>query len=834
MIKRKKIIFRILMATVLLGHSNLIGMSVDIYIEDSIPESGIKNKNALAVVFGVEKYKYVSGSVFAKRDAEWMKKYFENVLGIPSNRIYYKTDDDVTKGAFDRVFSKRGWLYKRANKNTDIYIYYAGHGAPDMKQNKAYLIPYDGDPNYASQTGYAIDVLYAELGNMGAKSVTVFLDACFSGANREKEMLLADARPVFMEVDASATGNVTVFSASGGKEISSAWPEKKHGLFSYFLMKGMRGDADTNKDKQITVGELGDYVKENVSDMAGMIDRKQTPGLQTMDRNKILISVTWESEKLAYPQPQPKLPADLALDIQFSEPSGNNYLDAEETGTVSITITNNGMGEAYAIQPSLSLKTSITGINTGEFELIERLDPSSSKEMQTTISASQYISSETVKFEINISEHNGFDLYPPGKLTIQTRALVPPALALMDVGINDLTNYNGRIEPNEVIEATAIIQNRGQGLAKNVNISIHYGDKVFNAGDAETSFSLGNVQPNETKEISFSFFATRQAETDLPIRLEIKEARGRYDQTVNAGLSLNEVIKKATEVFVAGREQGMVQITDVDAISVDIEENIPKTGMKNVNGIAVVIGNREYGGDVPDVEFAVRDAEYVREYLIKTMGYRPGNIFYYTNATFSNMKVAFKKLKNAVKKEKSDVFIYYSGHGAPDSLSGQGFFVPVDADPTFIKETGYAVKDLYTMLNTLGSKSTTVVIDACFSGSSGGPGSANERMLLKRISPISIHIDKAMLTRENSAVFSSSTGVQVSSWYTEKKHSLFTYYFLKALQGDADSNKDNMLTLSEIKDYIDDKVPYMARRLNNRVQTPQLQTLDRNKVLVNY
>jgi hypothetical protein len=102
-------------------------------------------------------------------------------------------------------------------------------------------------------------------------------------------MLLADARPVFMEVDESATRNVTVFSASSGSEISSAWPEKKHGLFSYYLMKGMRGDADANKDKQITVGELGNYVKENVSDMAGMLDREQTPGLQTMDPNKVLI-----------------------------------------------------------------------------------------------------------------------------------------------------------------------------------------------------------------------------------------------------------------------------------------------------------------------------------------------------------------------------------------------------------------------------------------------------------------------------------------------------------------------------------------------------------------
>ncbi|HIN45694.1 MAG TPA: hypothetical protein EYM87_00255 [Candidatus Marinimicrobia bacterium] len=264
--------------------------TVSVDIEKDIPKSGRKGKHDLAIVFGIESYKNVPGVSFAKRDALWMKKYFENVLGIPANKIYYKTDSDVGLGAFRKVFSEDGWLDKRIKEGkSNVFIYYAGHGAPDMKQNKAYLIPYDGDPNYASQTGYAIDVLYAELGNMGAKSVTVFLDACFSGANREKEMLLADARPVFMEVDASATGNVTVFSASGGKEISSAWPEKKHGLFSYFLMKGMRGDADANKDSQITVDELNNYVSENVSDIAGMLDREQTPGLQTMDRERVLI-----------------------------------------------------------------------------------------------------------------------------------------------------------------------------------------------------------------------------------------------------------------------------------------------------------------------------------------------------------------------------------------------------------------------------------------------------------------------------------------------------------------------------------------------------------------
>ncbi len=251
------------------------GLSID--IEKDIPKN-TKNSEAMAIIFGIENYKNVSPVTFAKRDASIMRHYFENTLGVPENRIYFQTNDDVSKAEFDKVFSPDGWLDKRVKQSSDIYVYFAGHGAPDIKKGEAYLIPYDGDPNYASQTGFSINTMYEQLNSLGAKTVTVFLDACFSGANRESEMLLADARPVFMEVDAAASGNVTVFSAASGKEISSAWPEKKHGLFSYYLMKGMRGDADANNDKKITVGELADFVKENVSDMAGMLDREQTPG----------------------------------------------------------------------------------------------------------------------------------------------------------------------------------------------------------------------------------------------------------------------------------------------------------------------------------------------------------------------------------------------------------------------------------------------------------------------------------------------------------------------------------------------------------------------------
>ena len=265
------------------------GLSID--IEKDIPKTITQNSDALAIIFGIEHYKNVTGVTFAKRDAELVKDYFNKVLGIPLHRIYYQVGSDASKAEFDKVFSKDGWLDKRVKKDkTDIYFYYSGHGAPDIKSNRAYLIPYDGDPNYPSQTGYSLDQLYDNLSNLNARSINIFLDACFSGANRESEMLLADARPIFIEVlGPTALGNITVFSASSGNEISSAWPEKKHGLFTYFFLKGLKGNADSNRDKVLTIHELSDYIKTNVSETAGFLDREQTPGIQTRDKNVILV-----------------------------------------------------------------------------------------------------------------------------------------------------------------------------------------------------------------------------------------------------------------------------------------------------------------------------------------------------------------------------------------------------------------------------------------------------------------------------------------------------------------------------------------------------------------
>ena len=118
----------------------------------------------------------------------------------------------------------------------------------------------------------------------------MFMDTCYSGISRDEKMLLASARPIRIVADDQDTpSNFTIFSASQLDQISSGLKEVKHGIFSYYLMKGLEGNADSNQDKKITNGELLAYMDENVSQKASELGRKQNPSLAG-DPDKVLMS----------------------------------------------------------------------------------------------------------------------------------------------------------------------------------------------------------------------------------------------------------------------------------------------------------------------------------------------------------------------------------------------------------------------------------------------------------------------------------------------------------------------------------------------------------------
>lgn len=247
---------------------------------DMPPKTRMNNPDALAVVIGVESYQYVPDATFAYNDAEVFREYLAETMGMKRQRIKLATNRKATQAEFSKLLGPNGWLARNISKGkSDVVVYFSGHGiaSPDAKSSG--LLPHDVDPNYS--VGLQTKQLYQDLAAMGAKSVTVFLDACFTGQTRNSEMLIANARPIVIRpIAAEIPPNVTVISAASGSQISGALEEKEHGLFTYYLLKGLGGDADVNKDKSIDINELKSFVSAKVKEQAALDGREQTPELQ--------------------------------------------------------------------------------------------------------------------------------------------------------------------------------------------------------------------------------------------------------------------------------------------------------------------------------------------------------------------------------------------------------------------------------------------------------------------------------------------------------------------------------------------------------------------------
>ncbi|MCK5679838.1 caspase family protein, partial [bacterium] len=163
---------------------------------------------------------------------------------------------------------------------------------------------------------------------------------------------------------------------------------------------------------------------------------------------------------------------------------------------------------------------------------------------------------------------------------------------------------------------------------------------------------------------------------------------------------------------------------------------------------------------------------------------------------------------------KAEVFVYYVGHGAPAEKGGEAYLVPVDAEVDYIETSGYPLSLFYRNLEMLPAKSVMVVLDACFSGDSAGG------QLFRNISPTRLtNVSPLQELKDNSFVLCGADKNQVCGWYPEKRHSLLTYYFFEALQGHADSDGDNRVTVGELYSYVREKVSRKALRMG-RDQNP--------------
>ena len=239
-------------------------------VDTDIPSGAQAANNTFAVIIGNENYSQVSKVPYALNDAKIFATYCQKTLGLPQKNI--KTYTDATFGILLSAVDNIKKIAEAYKGNLNVIFYYAGHGLPNEDSKDAFLLPVDADGRNTAAC-YATNKLYEELAGLGAKSVTVFMDACFSGAQRGEGML-ASARGVAIKPrDVEPKGNMVVFSAASADETAYPYTEKGHGLFTYFLLKKLqesKGNA--------TLGELGSYIREKVSQESIVTNGKsQTP-----------------------------------------------------------------------------------------------------------------------------------------------------------------------------------------------------------------------------------------------------------------------------------------------------------------------------------------------------------------------------------------------------------------------------------------------------------------------------------------------------------------------------------------------------------------------------
>lgn len=243
---------------------------VDNALDINIPETNEENKKTFAVIIGNENYERVTKVQYALNDAKVFASYCRKTLGLPKDniRIYRDATYGTMLSALDDIKS----IASAFEGDLNVIFYYAGHGVPSESDKTAYLLPVDASGQH-TEVCLSTKRLYDTLDGLHAKRVLVFMDACFSGAQRGEGML-ASARGVALKVKQDAPkGNMVVFSAATGDETAYPYKEKGHGLFTYYLLKKLQ---DTKGD--VTLGELSDYVNKEVRRQSVVINHKsQSP-----------------------------------------------------------------------------------------------------------------------------------------------------------------------------------------------------------------------------------------------------------------------------------------------------------------------------------------------------------------------------------------------------------------------------------------------------------------------------------------------------------------------------------------------------------------------------
>jgi hypothetical protein len=251
-------------------------------------------KNIWAVVVGINDYPHARQLKWAVNDARAFYRHLVDVIQVPAENVTLLLNQDA---GLSRLRSALGThLKKMAGKQDMVIIYFAGHGAtekdvlsPDGDGLEKYILPYDVDPEDLYASALPMREISHIFYRIQSQRIIFIADACYSGASGGRTISLTGIRAnisdAFLDRITAGKGTV-IMTASGANEVSAEDEKLQHGVFTFYLLQGLAGAADADKDGLITVDEIYQYVSVQVPRATGQEQHPVKKG--TMEGRLIL------------------------------------------------------------------------------------------------------------------------------------------------------------------------------------------------------------------------------------------------------------------------------------------------------------------------------------------------------------------------------------------------------------------------------------------------------------------------------------------------------------------------------------------------------------------
>jgi hypothetical protein len=236
-----------------------------------------KVRDAVAIVIGVQTYKNLPYASYASNDANQFTQHAVRYLGVKPENVKLLTDSNANRAEILLAF--KYWLPAHINAGkTDVFIYFSGHGLSQEQVKQRYLLPFDVNTDLLEETAINQKNLFKQISQAGAKSVVVFLDTCFSGSSRVGQTLVQNQRAVNLKLNADALpAGLSVLSAASNQQIAYGDDSLQHGVFTFFLLKGISGEPLGQQTRPMNLGQLAEYVTQKTRQFSLNNNKQQDP-----------------------------------------------------------------------------------------------------------------------------------------------------------------------------------------------------------------------------------------------------------------------------------------------------------------------------------------------------------------------------------------------------------------------------------------------------------------------------------------------------------------------------------------------------------------------------